>query len=236
MEYVDLMPEILSFLPQAPEPLLEQQIRRAVRTFCHDTQFLRIESSPKLDMVALQPEYQVSDPQGTNIVRVLEVWDDEVKLIHRSPDQLSREAEGGPKTNVIVYTRSSVSSLAQYFHDPWESEIGEPQFFHSNRPSTFRLVPIPETSKTALLKIIVAVKPNRTSTGVDNFIMDNWYETIVNGALANMYAVPKKAWSDAGLERLYRDKFDKTVADALADRLAGFDANDHVVGRVRAYP
>lgn len=235
-EYIDLVAEINSYVPQVLEPVAIQQIRKAVREFCKTTEYLKIESSPKLDMVAGQPSYQVADPAGTNIVRVLEVWDDDEKLHHKSSDQFDREVNDSNASRTIIFSTKSLAEVSTFFGDPWESQEGEPRYFFSERPSTFRLVPIPETSKTALLKVVVSVQPSRTSTGVDDFIIDNWYESIIDGALAYLYEIPKQVWTDKVLMRMYRDKFDLSMGKAHADRVAGFEDNDHVVGRTRAYP
>ena len=240
--FIDLMPEIAPHVEKVTEPAIIRCVRKAARHFCERTGLLTIETDPYINIVSGTHTYTITpDAASRTIVRAEEVWIGSVsatnprKLVRRSRDQLNREY-GMPK-EYLIGTRGNGSLTTRLTVDPWETETEyPPRYFFQPTATTVRLVGIPNQAETAALRIVSSVKPSLADTSVDDSIINNWYETIVLGALAYLYLEPQKSYSNGNLGLKYEQQFMSKTEDAVAEEVSGFEDNDHVVGHVRTYP
>lgn len=237
VNYNDLLSEILPYCPSASEPEIVNVIRRIVRDFLKRTNYLTITSDPKLDITKDEAQYEITQPSGLEIVRVLQVFSGDEQLTHKSADQFDREHGNPDSVGAIYYGTSHHEAFRRGIRDPWRLDTGPKAiYWFQVRPRCIQIVPIPETAKTADLQITVSVRPNRTSVDVEDWVIDNWYETIVAGVIGEMMLMPKKKWSDVknGAARL--SQYDDATEELINERAAGFVDNSHGIGRTRAYP
>lgn len=66
----------------------------------------------------------------------------------------------------------------------------------------------------ATVEIEYVLIPTRTSTECDDRIMDSWYEAIVAGTLANLFAMKTASWFDPAMSQSYGANYAQAVFDA----------------------
>jgi hypothetical protein len=116
------------------------------------------------------------------------------------------------QTEVHAFLTSSVNNekvdpvtLEQLYaaYPDWPSNDPEkratPRFICQLDPDNFVLAPLPDATVNYDLKMIVALKPLRTSTGMDQNVFDDLENVIMHGALQHLLVLPDKNWSDREL-------------------------------------
>lgn len=81
--------------------------------------------------------------------------------------------------------------------------------------------------------LIVALQPTQTATTIPDDIYNNFAEDIATGALARIYGIPKKDWSDEPLARSKRTAFEERIGKAARQAAKGFSRGNR---RVLAHP
>lgn len=56
---------------------------------------------------------------------------------------------------------------------------------------------------------------------VPEYLVNQWGEVIVEGALGRLFAIPNRPWSNQPLGQLYRDKFDRRAINLTSSALRG---------------
>jgi hypothetical protein len=92
------------------------------------------------------------------------------------------------------------------------SETGEPREFWVYADNSIRVFPIPE-ERTAL-KVYAVLKPNRSGTGVEDWIYETFADTIVSGAIAQLAMIPGKEWSDVALAGMHKGLYERAITNA----------------------
>lgn len=96
------------------------------------------------------------------------------------------------------------------------------------------LSPVPCATHTLLLNL--ALIPSATATDIDSNFMDNYGEFIVQGALAYLYDMPKKEWTDVAMAQIHRMPFEAAITEAKREALGYLDSrgtNVRLNGRKR---
>lgn len=92
------------------------------------------------------------------------------------------------------------------------SETGEPREFWVQADTSIRIFPTPEESTT--LKVYAVLKPNRSGTGVEDWIYETWADTIVSGAISQLAMTPGKEWSDIALASMHKGLYERAITNA----------------------
>lgn len=236
--FADLVDEVLQDCAQAPEPLVERCVRNAVIAFCSRTLLLRKNLDP-ISIIADQYLYQLNPPADREIVHVhsaqigedkplVEVSEDHFDLVWRDPviirSDSSRTDDDG---NVI----SLGSDWRQYTQ-------GRPSnYFIDRSENTYRmrLVGIPTDNLTDTMVVNVVLKPTRTATEVDDWLLNDNFQCLLHGAKARMMEMPKKPWSDAALSGFHGGKFEEMAEEARMKGQRSHIRNDQTNRRVKAW-
>lgn len=233
-EFRSLLTEILPDLPQVPEPLVIRAIRNATVRLCEHTGVLR-EELPAIDIVADQAEYSIAPTAADrDLVFARKVLFDGSPIHRKSQDQL--DLEWGEADNHFGYLYHDSNAYTGSNAEDWtQSKAARPVYFFEKRPDKIRLVAIPDTAKTGALEVTIVIKPTRTATSVDDWILDDYYRELARGALAELYAMPKTDWADPQLGEHYRRRFEQDLGRIHADSLKDFARDDRSTGRTKAY-
>jgi len=97
---------------------------------------------------------------------------------------------------------------------PWTDVIGTPSGFTIQFPDKFILVPMPQTAYTNSIKMTLSIKPTRTSTGMEQWVIDKYREEIAHGAKAKLFALPQKPWSNSDEARFHQAMFETGIRNA----------------------
>jgi hypothetical protein len=74
-------------------------------------------------------------------------------------------------------------------------------------PDNFILAPLPDDSQTYDVKMIVALKPLRTATEMDQNVFDDLENVIMHGALQHLLVLPDKNWTDRELASYHAKQY-----------------------------
>jgi hypothetical protein len=64
------------------------------------------------------------------------------------------------------------------------------------------------------MKVSAILKPSRTGTGVEDWIYETWADTIVDGTIAKLAAIPGKDWTDVAMAESRRAKYERSITTA----------------------
>lgn len=189
IKYETLLPEILPMVPGCPDTLVENNIRSAVVELCERASVYQAELDP-VTTVSNIYEYDLEPPTGTSVQKIL--W-----VTH-----LGKDLE--PLTTTLLEQRLP----------KWREQAGVPEYFLQQNSSTFILAPIPSATTVGSTIIRAVLRPTHTSTACDNDVMNDYRDTIVNGALFRLLRIPNKDWSDIQGASVYGQLFNQGVQDA----------------------
>lgn len=189
ISYETLLPEILPMVPGCPDSLIQNNIRAAVVELCERASVYQQELDP-LTTVANIYEYDLEAPSVTSVQKILWV------------------------THAGVDLEPITSSLLEQRIPKWRTEAGVPEYFLQQTSSLFSLAPVPAATAVSSTVIRAVLKPSHSSTACDNDVMNDYRDTIVNGALFRLLRIPNKDWSDIQGASVYGQLFNQGVEAA----------------------
>jgi hypothetical protein len=192
IQYEALFPEVLPHVAGCLDSIAENAIRSATIDLCERAGVYRKELDP-LSSIAGTFSYDFDTPIGTTVHRVEWITYDGEEL-----EPIS-------------------STLLEQRIRKWREETGQPEYYVQQSSSTFYLAPVPSSSVSLGIQIRAVLKPTHNSSACDNDVMNNYRDTIVNGALFRLLRMPNVEWSDMGAAGVYSNLFMEGVERAEQD-------------------
>lgn len=193
--YESLLPEIIPMVPACPDSLIESNIRAAVIELCEKTGVYQAELDPVTTVGGIF-EYDLEAPNGTAVHKIM--W-----VVHDGKDLEPIS------TNLLEQRLPNWRSADNY---------GEPEYYIKQSQSLFWLAPVPAVTQTGSTILRVQLKPTHTSTAADDDLMNDYRDTIVNGALFRLLRLPSKEWTDYTGAQVYGALFNEGML--IAERRA----------------
>jgi len=185
-----LVPDVLAEIPGIPSFVAERQLLRAIRVFCEET-------------LAWRVNIQISTVDTESTVDLETLLPASTELV----DVVTMKNNGGgepvhPRTYSWLDTNTS----------DWRSETDiAAKWYIRDGNNILRLVPTPASTSTELYTTRLAVKPLLTATVIDDLLINKFNEEFIHGALAYLYLIPRKPWTDPGMGQyhllLFQDSF-----------------------------
>lgn len=172
--YDTILREVAPYAPNCPEPAMINAIRNTAIDFCAVTGWLTQDLTP-IALAANTPTYEIEADDDYELVRVMDpMWLDGV------PIRMKTELD-----------------LRRLYPSAWmEMTARKPAFFTQLSNNEIRVVPVPTTTPTSPLTGRVVVKPARSSTGVDERLLEHHAECIAAGALERLLQIPDEAYTN----------------------------------------
>ena len=189
--YESLLAEIIPMVPSCTDTLIEQNIRAAVIELCEKSKVYQAELDP-ITTVANLYEYDLEPPSGTVVHEI--VW-----VTHNGIDL-------EPSTTALIEQRKPKWRIKGY--------EGTPEFFVKQSPSMFYLVPVPSATEANSLLVRAILKPTHRSTSCSDDVMNDYRDTIINGALYRLLRIPGREWTDYPGAQVYGSLFLEGLATA----------------------
>jgi len=205
ISYEALLPEILPMVPGCTDTLIKNNIRSAVIDLCERAGVYQVELDP-LTTVGNIYEYDLEAPSGTTVQKIL--W-----ITHAGKDL-------EPLTSTLLEQRIP----------KWREGNGVPEYYVQQGAALVWLVPIPTATSVSSTIVRAVLKPTHTSTACDDGVMNDYRDTIINGALFRLLRIPNKEWSDLQGASVYGSLFSEGTV--IAERRAR-GADTGVARRVR---
>ena len=189
--FADLVYLIAPDVPGCPDPVIEQALLNAARTFCHKSTWLWLHDIGPIAPVADTAEYDISSllPEGYEVVSVLQAYQGKRGLLPMPRRPISK----------------STARTATHFLSP--------------SPAILGLHPIPLTAGEDVY-LVVAAKPSISAAGADDTLLDEFQQEIIHGAKAELKLMPKP-WRDVALADFHMREFRRGWAMALMRALRG---------------
>ncbi|MGH9931419.1 MAG: hypothetical protein ACREA9_19605, partial [Pyrinomonadaceae bacterium] len=185
----DFFDNVLPEVPGCPQAYATHQIRRSAIDFCGRSYAWLVDMTPISSGVNV-PTYDFEIPTETEQVRVEDMWYNGVRLLPKSPDELS-----------IIYRN-------------WPIEVGTPLYYLQPTPDTFTLVPMPDTAIAGAVTAKISVKPTIDGTGIDPEVFSTWFDVIADGAKARIMATGKKPYTDVAMAKFYFGQVEAGIGSA----------------------
>jgi len=230
----NLLPQVLPDLDGCSDLLALRALQNSNIRLHEETSVLT-QQLAEIPLVVDQPNYTLSNPTGFQIIDVRDCQVDKILLTPTSEDQLDLEwAERSAGHTYRLYHHHAFAGLDQ---SNWrEAKSDQPRFYYMIDPNQIRLVAIPTTVLTNGIDLRVGIKPTlAASHEITDWLFEDYYLTIVLGALAELYAIPKKTWSDKVMAGVKGSAFDTKINKIRAEALRGYNRNDRAAGRVQSY-
>ena len=221
--FSSLSTRISSSVPGCPQPLIEQAIRNtAVRT-CERTLAWRYAEPP----YQLNPgvhEYLYRKPTDSEVHAVFSATINGYPLSNLPLDaalqQYPKWADlysgvpfeelwtGSGSFNESAYNEAMLNGGATFaMTDAAMEEASEPRAITQLTPDKYIVLPLPDNEKSYELRLIYALKPKRTATGMPEAIFDELEDAIFHGALQELLAIPNDAWQDRELASYHAKQY-----------------------------
>lgn len=195
--YDEFLPEVLPYVHDCAYPVAINAVRNACIEFCDKTDYVTYTHDP-ISVVAGTASYNLVLPAGTEVARILSGWYDGLRMAPKGEEDMRLQ-----------------------FPLDWRTMTGRPQYFTHAIPSTVIVVPAPQTDATDALKFIIALRPSRASTTIDDVIYSRFAEQIGWGARSRLYETPNQPYYDPQSAALYRARFQTAIGGAKIERNYG---------------
>ena len=184
-----LVKEVLPYVSGCPDTLVETNIRSATIDFAERSKAYVLDLDP-ITTVSGVFEYDFDQPSGTEVHQILWMTFDGNDMDPISPRSLELN------------------------YPDWRDRTGRPHVYLQKTPSTFWLVPVPQTTLTNGILASVALKPTRTTNNIDTTFSNTYRDGIIYGALYRLLRIPQKDWSDSRAANEYFALFNEEVKQA----------------------
>jgi hypothetical protein len=202
--YEEFFPYVLPDVAGCPEIAAIQAIRDSTIEFCEKSLIHQADHDP-VTVTARIADYDLETPvSGTRITKVMKAWYKGQELIPAAPDQVRDPS---------VYNQR----IGGY-----QTEYSTPRFFIQKDPDTFSLLPIPDQTLAQGITIRVALVPLRGSTSCENFLFEQWAETIGAGAVSRLQLVAAKPYSNPAAAAINKAVFNAGVNAARQKANRGY--------------
>lgn len=193
MLLTDIAPLVVIHTPMVPSPIIEHHILLAVRELC--TQCRVWQTDISLTTTGATTE-ALTAPLNTEIVDPL------------------------PKASYFVSSTATTGrpielrAMGQVIErDPsWASRTGTPEWFVL--PDLNKVILIPKPPTAAVVKFRVCLRPTLTATSFDDRVGSYFNEQIARGALARIFAMRNRPWTDLPSAADYRAQWEQDKASA----------------------
>jgi len=145
------------------------------------------------------------------------LWREQVDTLYVTPNVVDYDlcTDTGLVENIIsvVYGETALSRTdLRLVATENLDETGEPREYWVQADNTIRIFPTPVERTT--LKVFAVLKPNRSGTGVEDWIYETFADTLVSGAIAQLAMIPGKEWSDVALAGMHKGLFERAIINA----------------------
>jgi len=190
--YSTFFPFLIPLVPHVADPVAEQAIRDTCIEFCKESLIWQTPIDP-ISSTAGEAVYQLDVPTNANLAHVVDLYYNNARL-----------------------AKKSVSEIASKFTRDWMQSVGTPTVFTMLNPNEITLVSKPDRSVLDAITGILAYAPMRKSTGIIDYIYEDYAEEIARGAAARLMMIPNQQWTDPKMALGYRKQFMSDMSNARA--------------------
>lgn len=185
-EFETVVQRLATHVPGCPFPVIEKYVRDAAIEACEKTLAWKYEQ-PAIRLTPGLHSYLYEPPSNAEVHAIIHVQLNGSKIWPCTLEDIYERFEDWP--NLDVEAR------------------GRPRFVTNLDADTFGVALVPDDAEDYDVFMMVALKPLRTATGMDEATLDDMENTVMDGALSQLYRLPEKSWSDSKLADYHGKKF-----------------------------
>ena len=230
--FESLVPRMQPSVPGCPHATIAQYIRTSAIKTCERTlawRYAQITSALSPGV----PTYLYQKPANTDIQAVflatvngrpldrltleqaVERYPEWVDLYSGVPFEELWAGEGA--FNTEAFNEGGFNAGAQFtLTDEALEKASEPRAITQLSSDQFILLPAPDNSREYILRMIYALKPTRSATGMPANIFAELEDAIMHGALQELLVIPNMPWSDRELASYHARQYTYHVSERRA--------------------
>ena len=194
MKFLDLSTYVRPEAQGAPDHLIERAVRDSAIEFCTKTDVYLAE--PEYISIAKDVnDYSISLPTGTELNRVIDIFDNQTAL------------------KPISY-----SALLHVLGD--EDETGTPKYYSQRDNTDIYFAPIPSEANS--FRVLFSLKPSPTSTSIPDTVGREYRETIAHGAIFRLQMMSGYSFTNGQAAMMNKQLFDRSVGRVVRQTHYGF--------------
>lgn len=209
-------PELILAVPQVPTDIAESYIRQSAIDLVEQSHCLKREI--QIATQAGVSDYELSSGDGERVDR-----------IDRVCDWLGRPYTVLPNQPCFP---PCATRCVDFCAPGWNGGIGtfaplSPVVVWFAQPNEFHVNPCPQVDIDLGYRVEISVVPDRDACDLDELLYQKYQPAIVAGALAYLYEMPDKAWTNLALSVAKRKESNMKTARALGDAMTGVRQGFH---------
>lgn len=216
-EFKELWPYVLPQVPTCSNMMATQQLERAARELCQKARIWRVTQTP-LPINGSDCEYEFEPYDNADRVQIEWATYGGRQIKPTTEQQLFKcDKEWMTRRGHPTHYLEMNSGMIRVWPTPDESVVpGVPGM------SSGGTEPTPEDAAAECMLIFrISMKPALGATAMDRQILDDFYDTIINGALAYLMFMPGKPWSAPDLAAVYSSTFHEGMDRARRQAIDG---------------
>ena len=184
--FVDISNRLSPSVPGCPTPIIEQYVRDTAIETCERTLAWRYEQ-PRIRLVTGVHDYAYECPTQSEVHAFITATVNDEMLTPVTLDKMYH-----------LYPR--------WPNQPTTSRA-KPKYITHLDADHFSVAPIPDSTESYDVRMIVCLKPLRTATEMDKTVLDELENVIMHGALQHLLVLPDRSWSDRELASYHAKQF-----------------------------
>lgn len=189
-------------------PAMERAVREAAIKFCEESE-LWTDDLDRITVIANQANYTLTVPAALSHGEIIGVDDAKYKQDDADDNQF--------------ITLDPISENQMDLHDSgswkWRTSTTPSGYYADKTHRTVYLYNIPTAGSTEGLLVRAILKPTKTATVLDDFLYDNHYKAIGDGAKAYLLAQRAQPWFDPQMAGAFAGAFMRAINEAKWDKI-----------------
>lgn len=198
--FKSLVQRLVTSVPGCPQPVIEHYIRHAAIDACEQTLGWRYEQ-PEIRLTPGVYDYPYEHPTEAEVHAVI-----------------TATANGRP---LVAVTVEDMHRMRPLWPETAVEHRADPRYLVHLDADTFGIAPVPDAAVPYDVRMMVALKPLRTASGMDKTAMDDLEDVIMHGALRDLLVLPNKNWSDRELATFHARQYRFKLTERRARNALG---------------
>lgn len=174
--HTDFLDYVMPHVPGATVEMALLEIKNTIIDFCEKSLILQ-ESLDPVAAVQNIMDYDLEPPKDRLVVKIIKAWFKGVELTPVSVDEIHSPSWYNQNADYVVLKQ-------------------DPTMITQKDTETFSVYPIPGKTEANVMTLRVALKPTRSTNSIDDFVYENYAETIGHGAIARLSLSPDKPYTN----------------------------------------
>jgi len=163
----DFLDYVMPHVPGCTVNMALHEIKNTIIDFCEKSLILQ-ETLDPVTVISNIQDYDFEPSRDRVVVKILTGWYKNRKLIPKGTDEINDPSVFSSVINDV------------------EPERGDPRIVTQKDPRTYTLYPAPEDTVANAVTLRVACKPTRSASTIDDFIYEDYADTIGHGAISRL--------------------------------------------------